>query len=137
MAKIKVDKDQFAYVVFSYLFDKYLNPEVSAGNEDFNAAMKKLKGILKPVSRDMYLEQPADLRMKYKLIKRSFRPDSSQLGSIFIVQPDKVKPVEPSIIKKLIKKVIKAITSSTEFSSAEVDYIKEVLLEDVEEELNG
>ena len=128
MAKIQVDKDQFAYIVFSYLFDKLLHPaEVSAGNEDFNKAMKKLKGLLMPVARDMYLEQPADLRMKYKLIKRGFRPESSQLGSIFIVAADKAKEVKPSIIKKLIKKVIKAISSSTEISSAEVDYIKEVL----------
>jgi len=140
MPKIKVDKDQFAYIVFSYLFDKLLNPaEVSAGNEDFNKTMKKIKGILMPAARGMYLDQPADLRMKYKLIKRGFRPASSQLGSIFIVPADKAKEIEPSLIKKLVKKVIKAITSSTEISSAEVDYIKEILLEDVEEEdiLNG
>ena len=135
MSKIKVDKDQFAYVVFSYLFDKLMNmDEVSAGNEDFNKIMKKLKPKLFPLLREIYLKQPADLRMKYKIINKAFRPGSSQQMSIFVVPSDKTKEVEPSLLKKIIKKVIKAITSSTEISSTEVDYIKEILEEDVKEE---
>lgn len=135
MSKIKVDKDQFAYVVFSYLFDKLMNmDEVSAGNEDFNKIMEKLKPKLFPLLREIYLKQPADLRMKYKIINKAFRPGSSQQMSIFVVPSDKTKEVEPSLLKKIIKKVIKAITSSTEISSTEVDYIKEILEEDVKEE---
>lgn len=136
MAKINVDSDEFAYIVFSYLFDKYLNPlEVSAGNESFNDIMIKLKGRLFPASREMYLEQPGVLRMKYKIFKKAFRPDSNSTSAIFIVPKGKSRDPEPGLIKKVIKKVIKVLTASTEeFSQDEVKYIKETLF--VEEDDN-
>ena len=139
MAKINVDPDEYAYIVFSYLFDKYLNfDEVSVGNESFNDVMMKLKGRLFPLSREMYLEQPAELRMKYKIIKKAFRNPTTQ-HSIFIVPKGESKEPKPGIIKKIIKKVIKMIKSSEEFSQAEVDYIKEQLEQNVQEDdkLNG
>ena len=127
MAKINVDPDQFADIVMSYLFDKSLNPDdVSIGNEHFNDIMRKLRPRIFPVAREYYLEQPSDMRLKYKLIKKGFR-DPKSMNSIFIVPRGKAKEEEPSVIKKIIKRVIKILKSSSEFSTAEVEYIKEHL----------
>lgn len=133
MATIKVDEDGFSQIVFSYLFDKLLHPdEVSKGNEEFTDIMTKLRPRLFPVAREMYLSQDADLRIKYKLIKDAFR-GSKKRNTIFIVPKGEEKEEDPGIVKKIIRRVIKAIRSSKEFSTDEVDYIKEMLIEDENE----
>ena len=126
MPKINVDPDEFADIVMAYLFDKYLNfDEVSAENENFNYGMKKARGKMFPISRGMYLDMDANLRLKYKLIKEAFRGDTAT-HSIFIVPRGRKKKKEkPGIVAKVLKKVWKTLVASNEFSREKIELLKE------------
>jgi hypothetical protein len=92
-----------------------------------------------PLAREMYLEQPSDMRIKYKLIKDAFR-DPKSINSIFIVPRGKSKEEDPGIIKKIIKKAISLIRSNKEFSPAEITFLNEIfesMYEEEEELING
>jgi hypothetical protein len=136
MPKINVDPDTWAWVVWSYLFDKCLNmDDVSIGNEEVNDIMRKIRPRLFPLSRELYLAQPSDMRIKYKLIKDAFRKPTS-VNSVFIQPRGKSKEEDPNVVKKIVKKVIKMIKSSNEFNEKELQILNE-MLECEEELLNG
>jgi len=131
MAKISVTTDKYPNIIVAYLFDKMFHPEkISAGNEEFNEVMKlmKAKGFM-PILRDYYLTMDPINRYEYKMIKRTFEGKGG-LSRIEIEPAEKEK--QPGLIKKIIKKIV----GSTEFTSVE----KNLLLEELgyeEEENNG
>ena len=141
MPKINVTSDTFPNIVMAYLYDKFIHPdEVSKGNELFNETIDKIKkkGSL-PLLRDYYLKMDANDRMKYKLIKDAFEEVTTS-NAVIQVLPKKFekKPEgkrKEGFIKKTIKKIIKTLVASNEFSQDELDLLKEAL--QYEEEDNG
>ena len=98
----------------------------------------KKKGSL-PLLRDYYLKMDANDRMKYKLIKDAFEEVTTSNAVIQVVPKKFEKKPEgkrkEGFIKKTIKKIIKTLVASNEFSQDELDLLKEAL--EYEEEDNG
>lgn len=130
MAKISVTPSKYPNIIVAYLFDKLLHPDrISIGNEEFDNVIQKMKqkGFM-PILRDYYLSMDPVNRYEYKMIKRAFEGK----GNARIEIEKEKEPEKPGLIKRLVKKII----SSTEFTEKE----KELLIEELdfkEEELNG
>jgi hypothetical protein len=133
MSKINVNSEAFPNIVVAYLFDKLLHPdEVSPENELFNKLMKTMKGRgALPVVRDYYLNMDATDRMKYKIIKDGFA-NLTTSNTVIQVIPKKFEKAPDSKkkegrIKKTIKKVLKALVASDEFTEDELELIQETI----------
>lgn len=129
MAKISVTVNKYPNIIVAYLFDKILHPEkISAGNEEFNEVitLMKAKGFM-PILRDYYLSMDPTNRYEYKMLKKTFEGKGS---SRIEIEPEE-KGKEPGLIRKVIKKIV----GSTEFTEDE----KNILLEELgfKEENNG
>jgi hypothetical protein len=123
----------------AYLFDKMLHPdEVSAGNAEFNAVAKAFKGKGLTLIRNYYLGMKSQDRVKYKIIKDAFDGKTPAISTIQVV-PDRAADKDldkeattkkkDGIIKKVIKKVIKSLTSGEEVDVEDL----ELLIEHIEE----
>ena len=135
MPKIQVDSDTWPNIVVAYLMDKILHPDdISENNEDFNDLMKKMKGKgMLPLFRNYYLSMDANWRMRYRIIKDGFWDETTTAQTIFInakKRDRKDKKSQSSLIKKIIKKSIKAIIASKEYDDEEVQLLKEYLEEE-------
>lgn len=132
MAKISVTSDKFPNVIVAYLFDKMFHPDkISAGNEEFNEVMDlmKAKGFM-PILRDYYLTMDPINRYEYKMIKRTFEGKGGT--SRIEIEPEK-KEKGPGLIKRIVKKIV----GSTEFTNDEKNLLLEELGYNKEEENNG
>lgn len=134
MAKINVTGSTFSHIVVSYLLDKILHLEdVSPYNKEFTELMTKFKGKgLLQLIRHYYLDMDNIYRVRYKLIKDAFSADANRNYLINIV-PDAFGPPpeeDPGIVKRVIKKALKLIKSSNEFSDKEFELLQEFLSEE-------
>jgi len=136
MPRIQVTNDEFPNIVMAYLLDKFLHPnDVSAGNELFNKTAKTLKGKGLTSIRNYYLEMNPRDRVKYKIIKDAFEGLTPSISTIQIVpavvsDKDLGKEKETTkkkdgIIKKVIKKVIKSLTSGEEVDVGDLELLIE------------
>ena len=134
MAKIRVEPNEFADVVISFLLDKILHPEeVVPNNDDFNEFTEKIRGKgLKTLMMKYYLNMDSRTRVKYKIIKDVFEEGSSETSVINIL-PEKVEKKKEMGKKNLLKKIIKKIIGDGTITDKE----KKTLLESLEEENDG
>lgn len=130
MAKINVDPVEFPDIIMAFLFDKILHPdEIVPGNDEFDKIMKifKQKGMVTNF-RDYYLDMNKDNRRKYKLIKKSLQDESTSSGVISIVPPGYEKERKKKKESR-IKKILKKLVASTEFSDAEKQLVEDMFNE--------
>jgi len=112
MSKVNVSPEEFGDLVVAFILDKLLNPEeVIEGNKAFNEFMEKLslKGV-KPLALNYYLKCDANLRVKYKRIKKVFEYDQNQAAIINIFPSEREKEEvekKDSFIKRAIKKILR------------------------------
>jgi hypothetical protein len=124
--KINVTANEYPNIVVAYLFDKLLNPEVSKGNKDFDLLVEdmRIRGML-PLVRTYYLQMDAKYRVKYKLVKDVFLPDTPEndLSTINIYgSPENIKKV--GLLKKILKKVL---GMKEQFTPEELEMLTEAL----------
>jgi len=133
MASIRVTSDTWPNIVVAYLFDKMLHPEdVSKGNEEFTELTQKMKqlGLIAKV-RDYYLRMDTHDRVKYKLIKDIFEGLTTADSRVIIGSVPEEEEKKPGILKRALK----ALISSNEFSEEDINLLKEELF--LEEDNNG
>ena len=134
MAKIRVEPNEFADIVISFLLDKMIHPEeVVPNNDDFNEFIEKIRGKgLKTLMMKYFLNMDSKTRVKYKLIKDVFEEGSSET-SVINISPEKVEKKKEVSKKSLLKKIIKKLISSGTIADNE----EKMLLESLEEENDG
>jgi hypothetical protein len=128
MASIQLKPNEWPDVLMAYLFDKILHPdEISSKNEMFNKFMIKMKSRgFSPLLRDYYLTMDPNLRVKYKLIKEVFE-ETTAATAVIHVRPERFDKAKEKEEDGLIKKVLKKLLSSMEFTEDEKTYLTEVL----------
>lgn len=134
MAKIRVEPNEFADIVISFLLDKMLHPEeVVPNNDDFNEFTEKIRDKgLKTLMMKYYLNIDSRTRVKYKIIKDVFEEGSSET-SVINISPEKVEKKKEMGKKNLLKKIIKRMIGDETITDKE----KNMLLESLEEENDG
>jgi hypothetical protein len=139
MSKVIVDTNEFADLIIVFLYDKLLNPtEVVTENEKFDLLTSKLYGKgLRSMFMKYYLDLPADMRIRYKRLKKVFTGEAKNA----LIRINKAKEVEKEEeeegkvlkgIKKAITKAAKTLAAGNELDDEELDLIVEKMFKEVD-----
>lgn len=116
MATLNLTTDGFADIAMIWLFDQIMNPE-QIQNEHLKEFIKDHSSKLKTPLMKWYLDTGGESRMKYKRIKGVFDGSDKSVQQIRIGPSDKIEQIKKgkqSIVKKLVKKVLKKEQLSVE-----------------------
>jgi hypothetical protein len=134
MSKITIDRDEFVYLVMSFLLDNILHEdEMIIDNEDWKFIMEKIKlGGLKAHLMQAYVRMDTERRVDYKRIKKVFYEESKTQYVIGINgTPDlKEDTLYKYKMKDMIREVVRLIMKEKEktgftVSSEKVDRMVE------------
>lgn len=127
MSKINLGSDEFGDIVIAFLFDKLLHDnEILPDNERLNSIADKMnKTAMKSNLLKAYRDMDPTTRVKYKRIKDTF--DYSSLDKAIIeIKPKGEREEEKPKKEKLLKKIIKKIVASSEFTEEEIEILNEL-----------
>lgn len=107
MSSIIVDREEFAYLVISFLLDSLLHEDdMIIDNEDWNFIMKKIKlGGLKAHLMNTYIKMDSERRVDYKRIKKVFYEESGSMNVVKIKGKSNLK--EDTAYKYKIKDLLR------------------------------
>lgn len=138
MSKIIVDREEFTYLIISFLLDNILHEDdMIIENEDWLKIMNKMKlGGLKAHLMQAYVRMDTARRVDYKRIKNVFYEDSNQSyrisikGHSDITEDQTYKYKMKDLIRETVRLITKEkIKTGYTVSSEKVDQIIEHVIE--------
>lgn len=109
MATLNLTTEGFADIAMIWLFDQIMNPE-QIQSEHLKEFIEDHSSKLKTPLMKWYLDTGGESRRKYKMIKGVFDGSDKGVQQIRIGPSDKIDKIKKgkqSIVKKLVKKVLK------------------------------